>query len=119
VARLDHLALTVSNLAAVRDWYSSVLGLEVEFDSGKVAGLKDEGDLTLILAEDGGPASKCNLYFQVVDVDDAYQEMLDRGVTFRYPPQVNDWGYGAALADPDGRLVGLWDEKSMSGHRAQ
>jgi catechol 2,3-dioxygenase-like lactoylglutathione lyase family enzyme len=85
VARLDHLALTVGNLAAVRDWYSSVLSLEVEFESGKVAGLKDEGDVTLSLTEDGGPASKRNLYLQVVDVDDAYKDMLARGVTFRYP----------------------------------
>jgi hypothetical protein len=32
---------------------------------------------------------------------------------------VNDWGYGVALADPDDRLVGLWDEKSLSGHKAE
>jgi hypothetical protein len=29
---------------------------------------------------------------------------------------VNDWGYGAELTDPDGRLVGLWDEASMAAH---
>jgi uncharacterized glyoxalase superfamily protein PhnB len=70
----------------------------------------------LILSEDGGPISKCNLYFQVKDVDAVYKEMLHRGVTFRYPPQVNDWGYGAGLTDPDDRLIGLWDEKSMTEH---
>jgi catechol 2,3-dioxygenase-like lactoylglutathione lyase family enzyme len=116
VARLDHLALSVGDLSAARSWYTSVLGLEVEFDTGSVAGLKDEGDFTLILAESNGPISRCSLYFQVTDVNAAYQAMLGRGVTFRYPPQMNEWGYGAALADPDDRLVGLWDQKSMDEH---
>ena len=48
----------------------------------------------------------------------AYDEMTGRGVAFRYPPRDNDWGYGAGLTDPDGRLVGLWDEKSMRDHQS-
>jgi hypothetical protein len=52
----------------------------------------------------------------VKDVKVAHEEMSNRGVTFRYARQNNDWGYGAGLADPDGRLVGLWDEKSMRDH---
>ena len=39
-----------------------------------------------------------------------------RGTAFLYPPQANDWGYGAALIDPDGRLIGLWDQESMARH---
>jgi predicted enzyme related to lactoylglutathione lyase len=116
VPKLDHLALTVADLVITRDWYSSVLGLDMEFDAGTVTGLKDEDDFTLILTQDGGPPSKCSLYFQVDDVQAAYEEMSARGVDFRYAPQINDWGYGAALTDPDGRLVGLWDEESMREH---
>ena len=117
MARLDHLALSVADLATTRDWYRSVLGLDVEFEAGKAAGLKDQSNFTLILAEDGQPASRCNLFFQVNDVEAAYREMSARGVTFHYPPQSNDWGYGAGLSDPDGRLVGLWDETSMRAHQ--
>jgi|SRR6516162_3233346 catechol 2,3-dioxygenase-like lactoylglutathione lyase family enzyme len=113
MARLDHLGLTVSDLAATQNWYTSVLALELEFDTGSAVGLKDESDFTLILAHDGGRVSDCNLFFQVEDVEATYREMCARGIGFRYPPQVNDWGYGAGLSDPDGRLVGLWDEKSM------
>ena len=51
-------------------------------------------------------------------MDAAYEEMVARGVTFLYPPQANDWGYGAALLDPDSRLVGLWDQESMARHMA-
>jgi catechol 2,3-dioxygenase-like lactoylglutathione lyase family enzyme len=107
VAKLDHLALIVDNLATTRDWYTEVLGLAVEFDNGRAAGLKDEGDFTLILAQAEGAVSKGNLYFQVGDVDAAYKEMSACGVVFRHPPQANDWGCGAGLTDPDGRLVGL------------
>lgn len=46
----------------------------------------------------------------------AYRELSSRGVAFLYAPQVNDWGYGAGLLDPDSRLVGLWDETSMREH---
>jgi catechol 2,3-dioxygenase-like lactoylglutathione lyase family enzyme len=116
VARLDHLAVTVADLEITRDWYTSVLGLEVEFDNGTTAGLKDEGEFTLILAEDNEPVSKCNLYFRVDDVELAYKEMVARHISFRYAPQSNDWGYGAGLTDPDGRLVALWDETSMRKH---
>jgi catechol 2,3-dioxygenase-like lactoylglutathione lyase family enzyme len=116
MARLDHLALTVGDLPTTRDWYMSVLGLEVEFEAADAAGLKDEDDFTLILVEDGDPVSKCNLYFQVDDVEAAHAEMSGRGVVFSHPPQANDWGYGAGLADPDNRFIGLWDEGSMQQH---
>jgi catechol 2,3-dioxygenase-like lactoylglutathione lyase family enzyme len=111
--RLDHLALNVSDLELVRDWYASALGLEVEFETDSGVGLKDERDFTLILTCKDGPLSVCSLYFQVEDVTRAHAEMAARGASFLYPPQANDWGYGAGLIDPDGRLIGLWDQESM------
>jgi catechol 2,3-dioxygenase-like lactoylglutathione lyase family enzyme len=116
--RLDHLVLNVSDLRLVKDWYTSVLGLEVEFDTDSAIGLKDDGDFTLILAGNDGSPSQCNLYFQVDDVASAHAEMQARGVQFLYGPQPNDWGYGAALLDPDGRMIGIWDESSMARHSA-
>ena len=116
MTRLDHLALSVSNLGLVRDWYTSVLGMEVEFDTDTGVGLKDDGDFTLILTPSAGKLSMCSLYFQVEDVASAHADMLDRGVSLLYSPQANDWGYGAGLLDPDGRLIGLWDQQSMSRH---
>ena len=116
--RLNHLALNVSNLGLVRDWYRSVLGLEIEFDTDRGVGMKDDGDFTLILTRHDGPPSICSLYFEVEDAASAHAEMVARGVTFLYGPQPNDWGYGAGLLDPDGRLVGLWDQESMTRHLA-
>ncbi|MBO0728478.1 MAG: hypothetical protein J2P57_04415 [Acidimicrobiaceae bacterium] len=106
----------MSNLGLVRDWYHSVLALEIEFDTDTGVGLKDDGDFTLILALADGPVSRCSLYFQVEDVAAAQKEMVARGAVFLYGPQVNDWGYGAGLLDPDGRLVGIWDQESMASH---
>ncbi len=116
--RFDHLVINVSEIDAARAWYQSVLGLEVEFDTPAAVGLKDDADFTLILSDDGAPASGVGLFFQVESVDAAYQTLVARGVTFLYPPQANDWGYGAGLLDPDSRLVGLWDQESMTRHMA-
>lgn len=114
MTQLDHLALNVSNVGLLKDWYSSVLGLQVEFATERAVGLKDDGDFTLILTETGGPLSLCNLYFRVDDVNQTHADLASRGVAFLYPPQTNDWGFGAGLNDPDGRLIGLWDKESMS-----
>jgi predicted enzyme related to lactoylglutathione lyase len=116
MARLNHMALNVSSVDVVKDWYVSALGLEVEFDAEQAVGLKDDGDFTLILAQTDGPPSTCNLYFQVDDVSSAHAELVAHGLTFLHGPQDNDWGFGAGLLDPDGRFVGLWDEVSMAAH---
>ncbi len=62
---------------------------------------------------DGCSVTQCSLYYQVDDVAVLHRELAERGVEFLHEPQRNDWGYGAELLDPDGRLVGLWDEQSM------
>jgi predicted enzyme related to lactoylglutathione lyase len=115
MAKLDHLAITVSDSRRVRDWYTTVLGMRVEFEAGDTpsVGLTDDGGMTLILSP-GTDVSRCSLYFQVDDVAEAHATMKARGVSFTHGPQPNAWGYGAGLTDPDGRYVGLWDEATMS-----
>jgi catechol 2,3-dioxygenase-like lactoylglutathione lyase family enzyme len=94
--KLDHLALKVGDIGRARAWYTSVLGLTVEFESTDppVVGVKDESDFTLILTESRDAVSDCSLFFQVSDV-------------------------AAGLTDPDARMVGLWDEASMQAHASQ
>ena len=53
------------------------------------------------------------LWFQVDDVDAIFAEWTARGVAFAHGPQKNFWGYGPELADPDGYIVRLWDERTM------
>jgi catechol 2,3-dioxygenase-like lactoylglutathione lyase family enzyme len=85
MARLDHVALGVSDLATLRDWYTSVLGLRVEFDAPGAVGLTDDRDVTPTLADQPGPPSRCNLYFQVDDVAATHAALVARGIAGRYP----------------------------------
>jgi catechol 2,3-dioxygenase-like lactoylglutathione lyase family enzyme len=114
--KFDHLNLPVSDLSKSRDWYVSALGLKVEFEvpDRHAVALQDGEGFAIFLQQraDAGPNGVA-LWFQVDDVDATFQSWRDRGVTFAHGPQKNFWGYGAELADPDGYLVRLWDERSM------
>jgi len=116
--RLDHIAITVRDWERSRNWYVQHLGFVVEFESaeGKVAGLKDDADLTLIVGQtDGAVAAHEGLMFsiQVADVEAKHRELVSRGIAFVHEPKKVMWGFGAELRDPDGYRLGLWDEKSM------
>jgi catechol 2,3-dioxygenase-like lactoylglutathione lyase family enzyme len=118
MANLDHLGLNAADAKRTAEWYCSVLGLVVEFENADpvIVGVKDEGEFSLLFSQIPGEASKCSLFFRVDDVDATYDRLSDGGVGFENGPRVNPWGYGAELRDPDGRLVGLWDQASMEAH---
>ena len=114
--KFDHLNLPVSNLERSRDWYVGALGLKVEFEvpDNRTVALNDGEGFAIFLQEKAGVAPNgVALWFQVDDVDVAYTQWTTRGVAFAHAPRKNFWGYGPELADPDGYLVRLWDERSM------
>jgi catechol 2,3-dioxygenase-like lactoylglutathione lyase family enzyme len=118
-AYLDHLTIPVSDLARSTAWYTSVLGLRVEFEvpAHSAVALQDSAGFTVFLAQAHaftGPPS-CILTFRIDDVDRRSSELKARGIPLEHPPQKLFWGYGAELKDPDGYLVRLWDEVSMKG----
>jgi len=117
MVKLDHLAIVVQDAHRSRDWYVRNLGLRVEFEvpERRAVALDDDGGLTLFVVENGTAPepSTCFLTFQVDDVDAKHRELAAAGVPFVNAPQKLFWGYGAELRDPDGYLVGLWDEVSM------
>ena len=125
MVKLDHVALAVRDWQASRDWYRKHFGLKVEFESADggeeklgVAAMQDDSGLTLFLEQvrNTPPACNCVHYFQIENVDEAYRRLSDAGVKFRHAPQKVVWGYGAELADPDGHVIRIWDEKSMHDH---
>jgi catechol 2,3-dioxygenase-like lactoylglutathione lyase family enzyme len=116
MVRLDHMSLPVSDWRRSRDWWRDVLGFKVEFeiaDRSTVA-MADENDLTVFL-ENGEVIENPVLGFtvQVADVDVRHAELTAAGVAFVHPPMKVFWGYGAALLDPDGYRIHLWDAVSM------
>jgi len=114
--KFDHLTLPVTDWRRSRDWYIERLGMKLEFEvpERQTAALQDEHDFTIFVQQmaDPRPAGLA-LYFQVKDVEAAHRSLAARGVRFAHPPQPVFWGYGAELADPDGYLIRLWDERSM------
>jgi catechol 2,3-dioxygenase-like lactoylglutathione lyase family enzyme len=115
--KLDHLRIPVTDLARSRDWYIRTLGLKVEFElpERKTVALQDTDDFTIFLQEVRSPVmpNECALWFQVGDVDATFTDWSARGVEFAHGPRKAYWGYGAELADPDGYLIRLWDQRSM------
>lgn len=114
--KFDHLNLPVGSLERSRDWYIATLGLAVEFEvpDRRTVALGDSAGFALFLQEK--PAARPDgvaLWFQVDDVDATFAQWSARGVAFAHGPQKVFWGYGAELADPDGYLVRLWDERTM------
>jgi catechol 2,3-dioxygenase-like lactoylglutathione lyase family enzyme len=114
--KFDHLSLPVSQLDRSREWYTSTLGLRVEFEipDRRTVALQDGEGFAIFLQEKAGVAAiGTALWFQVDDVDATFAEWSARGVTFAHGPRKNFWGYGPELCDPDGYLVRLWDQRSM------
>jgi catechol 2,3-dioxygenase-like lactoylglutathione lyase family enzyme len=115
--RFDHLRIPVTDLARSHDWYTRTLGLTVEFEvpDRKTVALQDTADFAIFLQEAPSPVGPngCALWFQVADVEATFREWSSRGVVFAHGPRKTYWGYGAELADPDGYLIRLWDERSM------
>jgi catechol 2,3-dioxygenase-like lactoylglutathione lyase family enzyme len=115
--KFDHLSIPVTDQIRSRDWYVTTLGLKVEFEvpEQRTVALQDSDGFAIFLREAQVPVSPngCALWFQVSDVDSTYAEWSARGVSFTHGPCKSYWGYGVELADPDGYLVRLWDERSM------
>jgi catechol 2,3-dioxygenase-like lactoylglutathione lyase family enzyme len=122
VTRLDHLMLPVCDGRASRDFYVAHLGFTVEFELPEggpaglgVAAMQDDGGMTLFLEQQAGPiaAGTGSHTLQVDDVEAFHQRLAGVGISFLSPPAKHFWGYGATLADPDGHIFHVYDERSM------
>ncbi len=122
MVKLGHLTIGVRDWRASRDWYVANIGLKLEFEAPQggreglgVAALQDNSSLTLFLEQSasGGANCRCVHTFQVTDVEATHRALSAKGIGFLAAPSRRYWGYGAELADPDGRVLYLWDERSM------
>jgi len=122
MTRLDHLMLPVRDWRASRDFYVACLGFTVEFELPQggptglgVAAMQDDGGLTVFLEQQAAPvaAGAGSHTLQVDDVEDFHERLAGAGIAFLSPPTRQFWGYGATLADPDGHIFHIYDERSM------
>ena len=116
--RFEGLTLTVESVAKSVDFYAGVLGLTVGYqsepafalikiDGGGSIGLLSVDEARKEGAEDMTAAQRCAIHVELStdDLDAAYQDLVDRGMTFHVPPHDEPWERVMTGFDLDGYSV--------------
>ena len=109
---------SVDDIAAAKKFYGETLGVDVSEEHGMLTLHIDQGgDILIYPKEDHAPATYTILNFPVVDVDQAVDQLGERGVTFeRYEGLEQDekgvarGDQGPAIAwftDPAGNILSV------------
>ncbi|MES0810870.1 VOC family protein [Roseibium sp. SCPC15] len=114
-ARLTALSLKVRDPEKLADFYCNILGMHrIEFDGATAVGFGDPG-ACLVLE----PSNKAGVYHHrqndrywkialtVPDLDIAYTQLSDLGLSVTTPNQFRDIAYMSHLADPEGHVIEL------------
>ncbi|MEO6334348.1 MAG: VOC family protein [Pyrinomonadaceae bacterium] len=76
-------SFSVNSLDEAKEFYSKTLGLEVsETDEGLQLDVADSGSVFIYPKDDHEPATFTVLNLTVGDIDEAVEELTDRGITF-------------------------------------
>lgn len=109
---LETAVYFVADLAAARDWYRKVLGIEPNYDTPYYVGFTVAGDeLGLHPLEDGAGRASGNqqtAYWSVDDIDSAVAHFVEHGAELE--GTISDVGGGiriGAVRDPFGNAFGL------------
>jgi catechol 2,3-dioxygenase-like lactoylglutathione lyase family enzyme len=109
--RFSLVTLFVSDPGAVRDWYTSHLGLTVADETARFVRLADHTGKPCVAFHIGEPIEhpeQAQLHFEVDDVDTEYERLRAAGLKFDEPPTDKPWGWRvAAVRDPAGHTVEL------------
>ena len=118
--RFEGLTLTVDSVAKSVEFYREMLGLEVAYDSAPAfAMIKIGGELggTIGLlsleearkqgAEPMSSTQKRAIHveFTIDDLDELFEELTVRGMTFHEPPHDEPWERVMTAFDPDGYSI--------------
>jgi catechol 2,3-dioxygenase-like lactoylglutathione lyase family enzyme len=111
---------SVDDIAKAREFYGETLGLAVEEDNGMLAiHIADGGDVMAYPKEDHTPATFTILNFPVDDIDQAVDDLRERGVSFERYPQFEQDEKGimrnegppiAWFLDPAGNVLSVLEE---------
>jgi methylmalonyl-CoA/ethylmalonyl-CoA epimerase len=117
IENIGQVAIRARDLPAAVAFYRDMLGLEFLFEAGTLAFLMC-GDVRLMLAvpeNDTVDHESSTVYFRVPDIQAAYAELSERGVSFVDEPhqiaKLPDHElWMVFFRDPDGNLMGLMCE---------
>jgi catechol 2,3-dioxygenase-like lactoylglutathione lyase family enzyme len=111
---------SVDDIAKAREFYGETLGLDVSEDNGMLAiHIADGGEIMAYPKEDHTPATFTILNFPVDDIDQAVDDLRERGVSFERYPQFeqdekgimrNDGPPIAWFLDPAGNVLSVLEE---------
>ncbi|WP_132208116.1 VOC family protein [Kribbella steppae] len=110
---IGQIARPVGDIQTAVDFYGKVLGLPHLYTFGDLAFFDCGGTRLFLSANDGPVGEPSVLYFQVDDIQVAYDELRGRGVEFENAPHlihkhdngVEEWM--AFFPDPDGHLLAI------------
>ena len=103
----------VSDLAAAKTMYTALLGVPPQADGPYYVGFDVAGQ-HIVLVPGGGPQGMTSpvAYWHVPDIEAKLAEVTAAGATVKEP--VHDVGGGrlvATVADPDGNILGLLQDR--------
>ncbi len=115
MARLSHVFVVTSDLAAMRRLLVDGIGLEVLQEEAGYLRLGGGGGFHLGIEQgDPGPPNSIELTIEVDDVDEAHARASAAGVRFDGPPRATEWGARHAwFVDHDGRRMSIFDRGSI------
>jgi catechol 2,3-dioxygenase-like lactoylglutathione lyase family enzyme len=102
--------LRVADLTASIDYYTNILGFELQWQEPGVFAsiIRDEVKVFLAQGDQGNPGS-----WIWIGVDDAEQLCKDyraKGAKIRHPPTNYTWAYEMQVEDPDGNVLRMGSE---------
>jgi len=110
IIRVWDVTFTVADLERAADFYENVLGLQKKYQFSSYVGFDCGGvEIGLVLGRttEVQEDTPC-VDLLVLDVDEAYQTLYERGVCFLKEPHDTPWGGRIALfTDPDGNVLQL------------
>ena len=111
---------SVDDIAKAREFYGETLGLDVKEDNGMLAiHIAEGGAIMAYPKEDHAPATFTILNFPVDDIDQAVDDLRERGVSFERYPQFEQDEKGimrnegppiAWFLDPAGNVLSVLEE---------
>lgn len=119
---IGQIAVHAGDLDAAVEFYRDVLGLPfiAQFPPG-LAFFDCDGTRLMISAVEEGEGGTSTLYFNVPDIQSAYEALKSRGVEFVQEPHIvhSSGDYELQMAffrDPAGNLMAIMDERgSLTG----